>query len=191
MDETAFTAAIIAHSDDAIIGKDLNGNILSWNPGAERIYGYSAQEMLGQNIEKIVPADGLAEFRVVMSRVEKGLGFERLITRRKRKDGSMADVAVTISPVRDGYGKLVGASTIARDVTRSMHLQRQLEETLDKLKQVNDVLIDAEAENIRLRRQQNAEPTNNGGANSALTVGTLVSAGLVGLLAAWLVGFRD
>ena len=110
-------AAIVHTSVDAIVSKDLNGIITSWNEGAERIFGYSADEAIGQPIMMLLPPDKLdEEIRILQSirRGERVLGFD---TRRRRKDGSIIEVAVAISPVLDGRGRIVGASKIARDIT--------------------------------------------------------------------------
>ncbi len=128
-------AAIVESSDDAIIGKTLEGVILSWNSGAERIYGYPAEEVVGRPISFLVPSDRMEELPEILDRINRGEGIEHYETVRVRKDGRRVDVALTISPIRNAVGKTVGASTIARDITErkqaenAIHaLNRELEE---------------------------------------------------------------
>jgi PAS domain S-box-containing protein len=110
-------AAIVESSDDAIISKNLAGRIVSWNQGAERLYGYKAEEVVGQPLAILVPPDHPDEIPALMERLRRGERVDRFETVRVRKDGSRVDVALTISPVRNAEGKIVGASKIARDIT--------------------------------------------------------------------------
>jgi PAS domain S-box-containing protein len=110
-------SSIVECSDDAIISKDLDGMVLSWNQGAERIYGYSPEEMVGQPISQLVPPDHPDEFPEIMEYIRLGQKIEHLETERIRKDGKRIFVALTISPLRDDSGKIVGASAIGRDIT--------------------------------------------------------------------------
>jgi PAS domain S-box-containing protein len=119
-----FLAAIVESSDDAIVTKDLNGTITSWNAGATRLFGYDPPEIIGRNIRVIIPADRLDEEEFVLSRVRSGLSVEHFETVRLRKDGTTIDVSITVSPVRDG-GRIIGVSKIARDISR---LKRALED---------------------------------------------------------------
>ncbi|HUA20888.1 MAG TPA: PAS domain S-box protein [Bryobacteraceae bacterium] len=119
-------AAIVECSDDAIIGKDLDGTILSWNKGAEQIYGYSAAEMIGQSVSRLVPSDHGDEFPEIMQYVQLGQKIEHLETERIRKDGRRIAVSVTISPLKDEAGKVVGASSIARDITGRKQAEQAL-----------------------------------------------------------------
>ena len=100
-----------------MIGKTLDGTIISWNRGAERIYGYTPDEVIGQPISILIPADRPDELPAILSRIARGERFDHYLTRRRRKSGEIIDVSVTISPVRDQTGTIVGASAIARDVT--------------------------------------------------------------------------
>src|SRR5947208_1489075 len=111
------TAAIIESSDDAIIGKDLAGIIVSWNRGAERLYGYQAQEVVGQSISLLIPPERSDEFSGLMSRLKRGETLEQYNTVRLTKDGRRVPVSVTISPIRESSGTIIGASSIARDIT--------------------------------------------------------------------------
>jgi PAS domain S-box-containing protein len=120
---TARLAAIVEASDDAIIGKTLDGSITSWNPAAERIYGYTPSETVGQNISMLTLPDREAEVEQIMASVARGVAVRHLETKRRCKDGRVIDVSVTVSPIRDGNGEIVGAATVARDTTN----QRQAE----------------------------------------------------------------
>ena len=113
----AHLAAVVQSSDDAIIGKSLDGTIVSWNPGAERLYGYKAEEVVGQPVVQLVPPDRTDEFARIMNGLRRGRRFERLDTVRLHKDGHRIDVSVTISPVRNSAGRVMGASVISRDIT--------------------------------------------------------------------------
>jgi PAS domain S-box-containing protein len=112
-----YLAAIVDSSDDAIIGKTLDGTIISWNRGAERIYGYTPGEVIGQPISILIPQDRPDELPTILSRIARGERIDHYLTKRARKSGEIIDVSVTISPVRDENGTIVGASAIARDVT--------------------------------------------------------------------------
>jgi len=112
-----YLAAIVDSTDDAVIGKTLDGTIISWNKGAERIYGYAADEVIGQAISILIPPDRSDELPAILSRIARGERIDHFLTKRARKGGDVIDVSVTISPVQDATGKIVGASAIARDVT--------------------------------------------------------------------------
>src|SRR3989442_9120752 len=109
-------AAIVRSADEVIVGKDLDGIVTSWNPAAERLFGFTAQETIGRSIRIIVPADRQAEEDEVLNRLRRGETIEPFETVRVRKDGTPIDVAVTISPIKDAAGRIVGASKIARDI---------------------------------------------------------------------------
>ena len=112
-----YLAAIIQSSDDAIVSKDLNGIVTSWNPAAERIFGFTPEEMIGQSITKIIPFERLSEEDHVLSRVRAGLSVDHFETVRRRKDGSSVAISLTVSPIRDRDGTIVGVSKFARDIT--------------------------------------------------------------------------
>jgi PAS domain S-box-containing protein len=118
--------AIIDSSDDAIISKDLNGIVTSWNKSAERLFGYTATEMVGQSITILIPIDRQDEEPKILSRLRRGERVDHFQTVRKRKDGSLLEISLTISPIRDKHGNIVGASKIARDITQ----QKRAEEAL-------------------------------------------------------------
>jgi PAS domain S-box-containing protein len=109
--------AIVESSDDAILSKDLNGVILSWNRGAERLFGFTAEEAVGKPVTIIIPADRLNEEPVILEKIHRGERIEHFETIRQRKDGSFVEISLTISPIRNSRGKIVGASKIARDIT--------------------------------------------------------------------------
>ena len=110
-------AAIVESSDDAIISKDLTGIITAWNIGAERLYGYSADEVIGKSISLLLPPDRADEVAKIMRRIRSGEAVKRLESVRQRKDGTRVEVSLNISPIRDSEGQIVGASTIAHDIS--------------------------------------------------------------------------
>jgi two-component system cell cycle sensor histidine kinase/response regulator CckA len=114
---TTLLAAIVESSSDGIIAKDLNGIVTSWNRGAERMFGYAATEIIGRPITLILPADRLAEEDYILERIRRGERVEHFETIRQRKDGSLINVSVTISPIRNAQGGVIGASKVARDIT--------------------------------------------------------------------------
>ena len=121
-------AAIVESSDDAIIGKTLEGIITSWNRAAERLYGYTAAEMIGQPIAQLIPSDLADDFPMIMTQLRRGERIEHYETQRLAKDGTRIDVALTISPLRDHTGQIIGASKIARDITARKQAEAGLEQ---------------------------------------------------------------
>lgn len=122
-------AAIIAGSDDAIISKDLEGNIRSWNRGAARVFGYTSEEVVGRPITILIPDERLGEEPKILDEIRHGRRVEQFETQRRRKDGTLVDLSLTISPIHNENGVIVGASKIARDVTerrRAQETQRLL-----------------------------------------------------------------
>jgi PAS domain S-box-containing protein len=128
-EKAARLAAIVESSDDAIVSKDLNGVVTTWNRAAERLFGYTAAEMIGQSIRRIIPEDRHGEEDYVLSRVRAGLSVDHFETVRQRKDGSLIDISLTVSPVRGPEGRIAGISKIARDITEQKRLRRAAEET--------------------------------------------------------------
>src|SRR5262249_26259723 len=110
-------AAIVDSSEDAIVSKTLDGTILSWNAGAERLFGYSQEEAVGQPITLVIPPDRLDEEREILAKLGRGERIEHFETVRVAKGGRLIDISLTISPVRDANGRVVGASKVARNVT--------------------------------------------------------------------------
>jgi len=119
-------AAIVESSDDAIVSKDLDGVITSWNAGAERIFGYLAEEIIGKPITILIPPDRQKEEEAIMARIRSGQRVDHYQTVRQRKHGSLIDVSLTISPVRNAQGKVIGASKIARDITEHKRSEAQI-----------------------------------------------------------------
>src|ERR1700723_657346 len=109
--------AIIESSDDAILSKNLGGLILSWNRGAERLFGFTSEEAVGRPVTIIIPADRLDEEPSILEKIHRGQRIEHFETVRQRQDGSFIDISLTISPIWNSHGKIVGASKIARDIT--------------------------------------------------------------------------
>jgi PAS domain S-box-containing protein len=119
-------AAIIESSDDAIVSKNLDGIITSWNGGAERIFGYLADEIIGRPITLLIPLDCQKEEEAIMKRIRRGQRVEPYETVRQRKHGSLVDISLTISPVRNSQGKVIGASKIAREITERKRSEAQI-----------------------------------------------------------------
>jgi PAS domain S-box-containing protein len=119
-------AAIVENSDDVIVSKNLDGIITSWNKAAERIFGYSAAEAIGQPITLVIPEDRQDEERQILTRIRRGERIDHFETIRRRKDGSPIVVSLTVSPVKDAHGNIVGASKIARDITEHKRTQEQI-----------------------------------------------------------------
>jgi PAS domain S-box-containing protein len=135
---TGLLAAIVASSDDAIVSKSLDGIITSWNKSAERIFGYTPEEAIGQHITLIIPPERHAEESDILARVRRGERVDHFNTVRRRKDGSLLDVSLTISPVRDASGRVVGASKVARDITAQKHAERALRESEQRFRVITD-----------------------------------------------------
>ncbi len=114
----AFLASIVQSCEDAIIGKTLSGTIVTWNSGAERLYGYTAKEVIGRSIAILIPDYRPNELLEICERIKRGESMDALETVRVRKDGTQVEVSVTISPIRDAKGKVIGASSIARNITQ-------------------------------------------------------------------------
>ena len=134
-DRSALLSAIVDSSDDAIISKDLNGIITSWNKSAERLFGYTAEEVIGQPITILIPADRQNEEPEILRRIRVGERVDHFETIRQRKDGSLLDISLTISPVRDRTGNIVGASKVARDITESKRMMMDLQRANELLEQ--------------------------------------------------------
>lgn len=132
--------AIVDSSDDAIISKDLNGTITSWNQSAERLFGYTAAETVGKPIAILIPPDRLDEEPAILSRLRRGERVDHFETIRRRKDGSLLDISLTISPVRDAQGNIIGASKIARDITERKRIQNALLASEASFRQLADAM---------------------------------------------------
>jgi len=132
-------AAIVESSEDAIVAKNLDGVIQSWNRGAERLYGYSAQEMVGASIESLLPENRRDEVDQIIGRIKNGESVDHFETDRVTKDGRLIHVSLTASPIRDAAGELAGASMIARDITRQKKAEAALQQSLERLQRVLEV----------------------------------------------------
>jgi len=113
----ALLAAIVGSSDDGIVSKDLNGLVTSRNPAAEELFGYAAEEMIGRPISLLAAPGRADEMPAILERIRRGEKVDHYETVRRRKDGRLVDISLTVSPIRDGAGRIVGASKIARDIT--------------------------------------------------------------------------
>ncbi|MGH7183658.1 MAG: PAS domain S-box protein, partial [Nitrospiraceae bacterium] len=119
-------AAIVTSSDDAIVGKDLGGIVTSWNRGAERLFGYTAKEMIGQPVTRLIPTERYDEEVRILERIQRGQSIDHFETIRRRKDGTELTVSLTVSPVFDSHGKIIGASKIARNITEQKRIGEAL-----------------------------------------------------------------
>ena len=135
-------AAIVESSDDAIVSKTLDGVVTSWNRAAERIYGYTAEEMIGQPISTLAAPGHADEMPRILDRIRRGERIERHETERRCKDGRIIDVSLTVSPVRDKAGRMIGASSIARDITEAKHEHATLLEREAHLRSILDTIPD-------------------------------------------------
>lgn len=152
----AMLAAIIESSDDAIISKDLNGIVTSWNRGAEGIFGYTAGEMIGQPVALLVPPERPDEEPRILERLRRGERVDHFETVRVRKDGRRIDVSVTISPIYDAQGRIIGASKIARDITAQKRLEADLQERNEQIHVQNEEL-EMQNEELAAQNEELAE----------------------------------
>jgi len=163
-DADALLSAIVDSSDDAIISKDLNGVITSWNKSAERLFGYMPSEAVGRSITMLIPPDRLDEEPKILERLKHGERVDHFETIRVRKDGSRLDISLTISPVKDADGRVVGASKVARDITEhkrieqerhefSRELEKQVRKRTAELEEANRALLKDMEERQKLEEQ--------------------------------------
>jgi len=148
-------AAIVESSDDAIVGKDLAGIITDWNPAATRLFGYTPEEVVGRHISVLAIPGREGEMREILARITAGQRVEHYETQRRRKDGTIIDVSLRVSPIRDAEGRIVGASKIARDVTEKRRADERLRLLMSELDhRAKNVLAVAQAM-LRLTRADN------------------------------------
>ena len=119
-------AAIVESSDDAIVSKDLNGIVLSWNEAAERMFGYTADEMIGSSIRRIIPEDRQSEEDTVLTSIRAGQRVDHFETVRRRRDGRLLPISLTVSPILDANGVVIGASKSARDISDRKRAEQQV-----------------------------------------------------------------
>lgn len=136
--ENALLAAIVQSSEDAIISKTLDGIITSWNPSAEKLFGYTAKEIIGSSITKLFPPDRLFEEPNIIARIQNGEIVDHFETQRMSKDGKLVDISLTISPIKDIDGKIIGASKIARDITKAKLAEEEIKESEGQLRQITE-----------------------------------------------------
>ncbi len=128
-------AALVESSDDAIVGKTLDGRITSWNRGAEIIFGYSRREIIGRPVSLLIPEDRQDEEPAILEKIRRGESVDHYETVRRRKDGKLIHISVTVSPIRDAEGKIIGASKVARDITERKRLEREVTEISNREQQ--------------------------------------------------------
>lgn len=131
----AHLAAIVDSSDDAIISKTLEGIITSWNEAAERIFGYTAAEAIGKSITMLIPFDRLQEEPFIVERIKKGERVDHYETKRITKDKKLLDVSLTVSPIKDSNGRVIGASKIVRDITAQKAAERLFREAEERFRE--------------------------------------------------------
>jgi PAS domain S-box-containing protein len=143
VDPTSWLAAIVESSADAVISETVDGIVTSWNPAAERLYGFRAGEVVGRSTDEIVPDDRRAEIKVLRAAVEAGESVVEFETKRVRKDGVQIDVSLTLSPIRDAMGAIGGISLVARDITARKQVERALRQSAEQYKLVLQTANDA------------------------------------------------
>ncbi|HEX3377875.1 MAG TPA: PAS domain S-box protein, partial [Candidatus Acidoferrales bacterium] len=160
---TGLLAAIVDSSDDAIISKNLDGIITSWNEGAQRIFGFTAREAVGKSITLIIPTDRRDEERMILERLKNGERIDHFETVRLRKDGTKLDISLTISPVKDRSGRIIGASKVARDISEKKHYERVLRDNEEGLRLLASSLeheVEKRTLELHLRNTESIEQTS-------------------------------
>ncbi|WP_297422022.1 PAS domain S-box protein [Clostridium sp.] len=145
-EKTRELASLVENTDDAIIGKDLDGIITSWNLGAEKIYGYKKEEVIDKNISIIIPEDKVNDFNEIMKQIKNGEKIKGFESKRIKKDGELIDVSITVTPIYDLEGKLIGASNITRDITESKKIEKELRDKYEETSALYEELIAIEEE---------------------------------------------
>lgn len=143
--ELNYLKSIVGHTEDAIMGLDLDGTILTWNPGAEAIYGFTEGEVVGNSVSILIPPYNADEISLILAWIKSGERVTHYETLRRRKDGSIVNVSLSVSPIKDSTGKVIGASSIARDITTSKKMELELQESEEKFREVfnnaNDAIV--------------------------------------------------
>src|ERR1700735_1554071 len=137
IEPASLLSAIVDSCDDAIISKDLNGIIQSWNQAAERLFGYSAEEAVGQSVMMLIPPDRLDEEPKILARLRRGERIDHFETKRRTKNGALLSISLTVSPVRNSEGVVVGASKVARDITERARYEEMMAEVNAALRRSN------------------------------------------------------
>ena len=156
-------ASIVESSDDAIVSKTLDGVISSWNAGAEQLFGYTSKEAIGQPISMIIPLDRMAEETRILARISQGERIDHFDTTRLRKDGAKLEISLTISPLRDAAGKIIGASKIARDISGRKRIERELHESEERFRTLADALdtqVQFRTQELRRRNAEVLQPSD-------------------------------
>jgi PAS domain S-box-containing protein len=192
-------AAVVEFSDDAILTKDLDGVITSWNRGAERLFGYKAAETIGRPITILIPHDRLDEEREIIGRIRRGEHVDHYETVRQCKDGSLLDISLTVSPLKDAAGKIIGASKIARDITERRRAQERQELLVNEFQhRIKNTLATVQSIAVQAFRSSSAECAvfvarlhALAGAHDLLTNDNQHQAALVDLIGRALIPFQD
>jgi PAS domain S-box-containing protein len=151
-------ASIVEFSDDAIVSKDLDGVITSWNRGAERLFGYRADEVIGKSITILIPLDRLDEESEILERIGRGARIDHYETLRRRKDGSLVEISLTVSPIKNAEGRIVGASKIARDITERRRSQERQQLLIAEIKhRIKNTLATVQSIAVQTLRSTSAE----------------------------------
>ena len=156
-DSNAWLAAIVESSDDAIVGETLTGNIVSWNAGAERLFGYTVEEVLGRPVAILAAPDRIDEMPIILDRLRQGQRVDRFETVRRRKNGTLVPVSLTVSPVRNDAGQIIGASKIARDISERRRTEERLRMLMHELEHRSKNLLSVVQAIIRLTRAETME----------------------------------
>jgi len=156
---TRFLAAIVESSEDAIVSKDLEGIITTWNKGAERLFGYTAEEIIGLPVTTLIPPALVDEEPAILRHISRGERIDHYETVRRRKDGTLVDTALTVSPIKDEQGKIIGASKIARDITARKAAEARLNQTAVALKEAQRQLQEHAADLEQKVQQRTAKLT--------------------------------
>ncbi|GHA48178.1 hypothetical protein GCM10007103_31420 [Salinimicrobium marinum] len=138
-EKQAMLSAIVESSDDAIVSKDLHGNIMSWNFGAEKIFGYTEEEAIGENITLLIPKSRLAEEKTILTKIRNGEKIDHFETVRRHKTGRNIPVSLTVSPIKDQQGNIIGASKVARDISAQVKAKTEIEKHTRNLEIINSV----------------------------------------------------